>query len=144
MGSSRDVFAYPRNREVAEFVGVENIINGVISSSQDKVITIDIGGTIIEAISDYAAGEEVSACVRPEDITLALSKVPSSARNSFNGVVTRIVSTGPVTRVELDCDFRLVALVTRKSTEELDLKKGRQVCATFKATGVHVIKREGH
>ena len=144
MGSSRDIFAYPRNKEVAEFVGVENIINGVISSSQDKVVAIDIGGTIIEAISDYAAGEEVSACVRPEDITLVMSKVPSSARNSFNGIVTRTVSTGPVTRVELDCGFRLVSLVTRRSAEELDLKKGRQVCATFKATGVHVIKREGH
>ncbi|MFC2072429.1 ABC transporter ATP-binding protein [Chloroflexota bacterium] len=141
-GSPRDVFTSPRNREVAEFVGVENIINGMIVSNEDNVVTIDIRGKVIEAISDYSVGEEVSACVRPEDVTLALSKVSSSARNSFVGEVTRIVSMGALTRVEIDCGFLLVCLVTKKSAEELDFKKGKQVYATFKATGVHVIKRE--
>ena len=139
-GSSRDVFTSPRNREVAEFVGVENIIDGVIVSSEDKVATIDIGGRFIEAISDYAVGEEVCACVRPEDITLVTSKVSSSARNSFTGEITRVVAVGPLARVEIDCGFPLIALVTKRSAEELGLKKGKQVFATFKATGVHIIK----
>ena len=139
-GSSRDVFTSPRNREVAEFVGVENIIDGVIVSSEDKVATIDIGGRFIEAISDYAVGEEVCACVRPEDITLVTSKVSSSARNSFTGEITRVVVMGPLARVEIDCGFPLIALVTKRSAEELRLKKGKQVFANFKATGVHVLK----
>ena len=139
-GSSRDVFTSPRNREVAEFVGVENIIDGVIVSSEDKVATIDIGGRFIEAISDYAVGEKVCACVRPEDITLVTSKVSSSARNSFTGEITRVVAVGPLARVEIDCGFPLIALVTKRSAEELGLEKGKQVFATFKATGVHVIK----
>ncbi|MBI4188108.1 MAG: ABC transporter ATP-binding protein, partial [Chloroflexi bacterium] len=71
-GSPVDIFTSPRNREVAEFIGIENIIDGVITSSEDKVVTIDAGGKIIEAISDYAAGEAVSACIRPEDITVSL------------------------------------------------------------------------
>ncbi|MFC2005756.1 ABC transporter ATP-binding protein [Chloroflexota bacterium] len=141
-GNSSDVFTFPRNREVAEFVGVENIMDGVIVSNDEKVVTIDIKGKLIEAISDYAAGEEVLACVRPEDITLSLSKVPSSARNSFAGKVTQAVSTGPLTHVEIDCSFPLVCLITKKSAEELYLTKGKQVYATFKATRVHVIKRE--
>ncbi|MFQ6122915.1 MAG: ABC transporter ATP-binding protein [Dehalococcoidales bacterium] len=140
-GSSKDIFTSPRNREVAEFVGVENILNGVIVSSEDKVVTIDIGGRFIEAISDYAVGEEVCACVRPEDITLVLSKVSSSARNSFVGEITWVVSTGALTRVEIDCGFPLIALVTKRSAEELGLEKGKKVFATFKATGVHVIRR---
>ena len=140
-GDSRDIFTAPRNREVAEFVGVENIIDGVIVSSEDKVVTIDSGGRFIEAISDYATGEEVCACVRPEDITLALSKVSSSARNSFEGEITWLVSMGPLSRVEVDCGFPLVVLVTKRSAEELGLAKGKKVYATFKATGVHVIKR---
>ena len=139
-GSSRDVFTSPRNREVAEFVGVENIIDGVIVSSEDKVATIDIGGRFIEAISDYTVGEEVCACVRPEDITLVTSKVSSSARNSFTGEITRVVAAGPLARVEIDCGFPLIALVTKRSAEELGLEKGKQVFATFKATGVHIIK----
>ncbi len=141
IGGARDVFASPRNREVAEFVGVENIIDGVVVSSEDKVVAIDAGGRLIEAISDYAIGEEVSACVRPEDVTLALTEVSSSARNSYAGEITWIVSMGPLTRVEIGCGFPLVALVTKRSAEEMGLVKGKEVYVTFKATGVHVIKR---
>ena len=140
-GDSRDVFASPRNREVAEFVGVENIIDGTIVSSEDRVVTIDSKGRFIEAISDYATGEEVCACVRPEDITLALSQVSSSARNSFAGEITWVVSMGPLTRIEVDCGFPLVVLVTKRSAEEMGLARGKKIYATFKATGVHVIKR---
>jgi len=140
-GDSRDVFASPRNREVAEFVGVENIIDGTIVSSEDRVVTIDSKGRSIEAISDYATGEEVCACVRPEDITLALSQVSSSARNSFAGEITWVVSMGPLTRIEVDCGFPLVVLVTKRSAEEMGLARGKKIYAAFKATGVHVIKR---
>jgi len=140
-GEPREVFNSPQNREIAEFVGVENIINGVIISNDEGVAAIDIGGNVIQAISDYTIGEEVCACVRPEDITLTLSKVQSSARNSFVGKITRLVSIGSITRIEIDCGFQLIALVTKKSAEELNLERSRQVYATFKATGVHVIRR---
>jgi tungstate transport system ATP-binding protein len=141
VGDVRDVFTLPRNREVAEFIGIENVVDGVVVSNKDRIVTIDSGGRFIEAISDYAAGVEVSACIRPEDITLALSRMSSSARNSFGGEVRWVVSMGPLTRVEIDCGFPLVALVTRKSAEEMGLAKKQKVFAAFKATGVHVIKR---
>ena len=138
-GGSREVFTSPKNKEVAEFVGTENIIDGVITANEEGVVTIDVGGITIEAVSGYTIGEKVSVCIRPEDITLALSPVPSSARNSFIGEITRIVSIGPLTRVELDCGLRLIALVTRRSAEELNLEIRKKVYATFKATGVHLI-----
>ncbi|MFC1914480.1 ABC transporter ATP-binding protein [Chloroflexota bacterium] len=140
-GDSRDIFAYPKNRDVAEFVGVENIIDGIISSNKDKVVTINADGAVIEAIADYAVGEKVSACIRPEDVTISLAKVSSSARNSFVGDITHIIAMGPLTRVEIDCGFSLAVLITKRSTEELDLGMGKKVYAAFKATGVHVIKR---
>jgi tungstate transport system ATP-binding protein len=140
-GGSRDIFTSPKNREVAEFVGMENILDGVIVSNEGELATIDVSSTILEAITDFTAGEEVSVCIRPEDVTLALSKIPSSARNSLAGEVTWVVSTGPLSRVELDCGFPLVVLVTKRSAEELGLKKGRQVYASFKAASIHVIKR---
>jgi len=141
-GSSSDVFASPGNREVATFVGVENIIDGRIVSSENKVVTIDIGDNTIEAVSDYSTGTEVSACIRPEDVTLALSRLSTSARNSFTGEIARMVSMGPLARVKINCGFPLVALITSRSAEEMGLEKGKQVYANFKATAVHVIKRE--
>ncbi len=141
-GGSTEVFTSPRNREVAEFVGIENIINGVIAASEEGVVAVDIGGKVIEAVSDYPVGEEVCACVRPEDITLALSPAPTSARNSFTGEITRVVSVGALTRIEIDCGFPLTALVTKRSAEELNFEITKRVYATFKATGVHTIRRD--
>jgi len=141
VGSPSEIFSSPESQRVAEFVGVENIIDGVVISNEEGIATIDIGGTAIEAVSHYAAGEEVSACIRPEDITLALAKPASSARNTFMGEITRVIAVGALARVEMDCGFPLMVLVTKRSAEELSLENKTTVYASFKATGVHIIKR---
>ncbi len=140
-GNSTEVFTCPGSRPVAEFVGMENFIDGVIVGSEEGLVTIDTGNQVIEAVSDYPVGEKVSVCVRPENITLALSPVSSSARNSFAGTITRVEPAGPLTRIEMDCSFRLTALITKRSAESLGLAKGKPAYATFKATAVHLIRK---
>ena len=142
MGNAADIFRSPQNEDVARFVGMENIMGGVIIANNDGIAMVNIGGNAIQAISGYPVGKEVYACIRPEDITLALSSTQSSARNSFQAKVTRVTTLGPLSRVEIDCGFRLVALVTKISAEELNLQEGREVYATFKATGVHIMERK--
>ena len=141
-GNASDIFRSPKNEEVANFVGMENIIEGVIIANNEGVATISIGANAVEAVSSYPVGREVYACIRPEDITLALSRTRSSARNSFHAKVTQVASFGPLSRVEINCGFRLVALVTKMSAEELNLQEGMEGYATFKATGVHIIERK--
>jgi tungstate transport system ATP-binding protein len=140
-GKAKDIFQSPRNREIAEFVGMENVIDGVVVSCKREISVIGVKGTFIEAVADCTIGENVSICIRAEDVTVALSKLSSSARNSLAGVVTWTAIDGPFCRVEIDCGFPLVALVTRKSADELELKRGMQVYATFKAVNIHVIRQ---
>lgn len=140
-GDPRDVFNLPQNRKLAEFVGVENIINGAILSNKEGIVDIKVDRAVVEALSGLNDGAEVYACIRPEEITLARVKETTSARNIFNGEVTRIVLFGPLARIELDCGFPLVSLITKKSAEEMNLQTGERLYASFKATGVHVIKR---
>lgn len=139
-GDPREVFNLPQNRKLAEFVGVENIIGGDIVSNKEGIVDIKVAGGVVEAVSSLGVGEEVYACIRPEEIILARAKDTTSARNNFNGKITRIVLFGPLARIELDCDFPLVALITKKSAEEMNLQTGNRLYASFKATGVHVIK----
>jgi tungstate transport system ATP-binding protein len=141
-GNATDIFHSPLNEEVAHFVGMENIIEGIIIANNEGIATVNIGGNAIQAVSNYPAGKEVYTCIRPEDITLALSRTQSSARNSFQAQVTQVTTLGPLSRVEINCGFRLVALVTKISAEELNLQAGREVYATFKATGVHIMERK--
>jgi tungstate transport system ATP-binding protein len=146
-GNTADIFHSPQNEEVAHFVGMENIIEGVIGESNEGIVTVNIGGKALQAVSNYPAGKRVYACIRPEDITLLIADsyqqkaVRSSARNSFQTKVTRVTTIGPLSRVEIDCGFRLVALVTKMSAEELDLQVGSEVYAAFKATGVHIMEK---
>jgi len=140
-GDWHQVFNTPGSRDIAYFVGVENIIDGEIIFAQDELVTIKVDGAVIEAISDYPVGEKVSVCLRPEDITISTTKTSTSARNSFAGTIKNTVSFGTLTRVTIDCGFILVVLVTTRSASELNLVKGKEVFASFKATAIHVIKR---
>ncbi len=140
-GSPNDIFSTPQNTRVAELVGIGNILGGVIANRDNELVGIDVGGGLIQAISDYHTGAEVHALIRPEDVTLALHKDASSARNTFEGSITRIFPVGALVRIELDCGFPLLTVVTRQSAQDLKLAVGNRVYATFKATAVHVIKR---
>ena len=142
IGAAAELFTSPETREVARFVGMENIIDGVVAASEGGLVSLDINGQSIEALSDYPAGAGVYACIRPEDITLSPSATPSSARNSFRGRITRLTTVGALTRIEIDCGFPLITVVTTRSAQEMDLAKDKPLYATFKATAVHVLKRD--
>ena len=107
----------------------------------DNLTTLEVNGTIIRAISDYAVGDRVYVLIRPEDITFTLAKSASSARNVFEGDITRMIPVGPLTRIEVDCSFPLFGVVTKWAVQELDIAVGKKVYASFKATAIHIIGR---
>jgi len=140
-GDWHQVFNTPGSKDIAYFVGVENIIDGEIVSAQDELVTIKVDGSVIEAVTNYPVGDKISVCIRPEDITVSTTRTSTSARNSFAGKIKNTVSFGALTRVTIDCGFTLVVLVTTRSASELNLVKDKEVFASFKATAIHVIKR---
>ncbi len=140
IGSPSEIFCAPQSREVAEFVGIENILSGIISQKDGALVTINVDGAAIEAISEFSVGDKVYVIIRPEDITFKLAKETSSARNIFQGEIARMTTVGQLVRIEADCGFPLLGVVTKRSAEELNLNLGKKIYASFKATAVHVIK----
>jgi tungstate transport system ATP-binding protein len=140
-GSPDAVFSAPHSREVAEFVGIKNILEGKITKKDDSLAAIDVSGATVQAISDYAVGDGVYVLIRPEDITLTLSRDGTSARNTFNCRITGITPAGSFTHIRADCGFPLLAVVTKRSAQELGLTEGKEIYASFKATAVHTIKK---
>ena len=143
VGPPQDVFTAPSDGEVAAFVGVETVIAGKVVSSLDGQIIVEANGICLEAVGDVPIGTRVLFCLRPEDITLFTSQgtTISSARNHLNGRIMRMSPSGPLVRVFIDCGLPIVALITRGSANEMKLKEGLSVTATFKATAVHLIPR---
>jgi molybdopterin-binding protein len=63
-----------------------------------------------------------------------------SARNRFRGVVRSVELDGLLAKVEIDVTepARVVAIITRESAEDLDLKPGSSAAGVVKATSVMV------
>ncbi|MBM3173355.1 MAG: ABC transporter ATP-binding protein [Chloroflexi bacterium] len=140
-GSPTEIFCAPQSKEVAEFVGVENILSGIIAAKDDTLATVEVNGRAIQAISDFATGDTVYVLIRPEDIIFTMTKDSSSARNVFEGEILRMNTVGPLVRIEVDCGFPLLGVVTRQAAEELGIVFGKKIFASFKATALHTIRR---
>jgi molybdenum ABC transporter ATP-binding protein len=140
-GPADQVFQTPESTVVARFVGMENILNGIVAASADGLASIDVGERRIIAVSDAAPGTAAAVVFRAADVTLHLvDGEESTARNRFEAVITAVVPLGgPLTEVYLDAGIPIVALITRRSAEDLELTPGMSVEASIKASAVRVI-----
>lgn len=143
IGSPGEVMNQPINEFVASFVGVETILTGKVVKKDGGTFFTLVGGQEIEVVGSAHLGEAVVLCIRPENVTLSTrpSREGSSARNVFPGRIEKIVSLGLYQKIQLNCGFPLVAYITNHSLEELLLKEGKEVRASFKATAVTVIRK---
>lgn len=142
VGTPAEIFRSPARRRVADFVGVGNMLSGIIEERIDESLAlIKINGTSIQAISEFERGSPVWAIIRTEDVTFSLERTITSARNVFEGPITRLTPSGTLVRIEIDCGFPLVGVVTAKTVEEMGLRLETRLFASFKATAIHIILR---
>ncbi len=146
LGAPDEVFGSPVDEEVASFVEAGNILHGTVSSQNNGLALIDIGGYQLQAVSDLATGSKVTAYLHYEDVTVSLPSAepaPTSARNQPRGSIVRTFPFGSQLKVTMNCGFTLAAVITRRSWEELGLEIGQEVIASFKASSAHLIPRLG-
>ena len=103
-----------------------------------------MGNALLSAVeSNLPSGTtDVHVCIRADDvIVLKGADTPSSPRNHLSSTVRSVMQEGALMRVELDCGFPLVALLTRQACAELALTPGDRVVALVKAPNIHLISR---
>ena len=143
IGTSTQIFYQPMTRAVAEMVGVEDILDGVVADNEAGLATIDVNGVRIAACSDASPGTPVTIYMRPEDITFyEKDNIRSSARNMFTGQIREVVPMGPMVRLKVDVGINLTGVITQRSLEELGLAQGKETELAFKASAIHVVERQ--
>lgn len=141
-GTVEQVFSQPRDLETARIVGVETVVPGEIVETHAGLATVRVGTALLTAVAPPEAGRTVYVCLKGEDVVLQRAAAEgTSARNQLSAVVRGLTPEGPLVRVALDCGFELTALVTRPACDELQLRPGDQVTASFKAPAIHLIPR---
>jgi len=144
IGTSKEIFYQPMNQAVAHMVGVEDILDGVVTENEAGLAVIDVNGVQITACSGAPPGTPVTLYMRPEDITFyEKDSIRSSARNKFTGRIIEVKPIGPMVRLKVDAGVKLTAIITQRSFEELSLALGKETELTFKASAIHVVELKG-
>ncbi|MDO5751801.1 molybdopterin-binding protein [Arthrobacter sp.] len=124
--------AHIRVSEAARFLGVSGdtvrrwLENGTLHGSKDQQ-----GRMVVDGVELAALAKKQSA--PPQDPT----RVGSSARNRFVGLVTTIVMDKVMAQVELQCGpFRVVSLMSSEAVRDLKLEPGSVATAVVKSTNV--------
>ena len=137
----KTVFSSPCMERVARFIGYENIIKGMVVSSEEGLCVVDIGKNRVVVVAGAAKGDRVALCIRADDITvLKIDGRETSARNTFAGLIIRKTISGSLATLTIDIGVEVTALVTVKSAEELSFDIGTPVYISFKATAVHLLQ----
>lgn len=144
IGPAKEVINQPVNELVASFVGMETVFTGLITRAESGSFVISVNGREIEVAGDARPGGRAVCCLRPDQVTIweKTDHGKISARNVFPARITKITPLGPFYRVAIDCGFPLVAYLTNHAREDLSLCEGKDVAASFKATAIHLIRKE--
>jgi molybdopterin-binding protein len=118
-----------RLRDAAELLGVSpDTVRRLIDSGQIKTTRSTGGRRLIDNadLARYMAALPRTATPRT-----------ASARNRFEGIVTRVIKDGVMAQVEMQAGpHHIVSLISREAADELKLKAGVVAVATVKATNV--------
>jgi molybdate/tungstate transport system ATP-binding protein len=127
------VFNNPVTKSAADFLGYKNVLSGKI-----KDYCMNIDG--VEIMTVVPRSDMAYIAVRANDIILSKEKILSSARNSFRGEVLRVIQRENYIEVVFDVGILLHVDITSQSRQELAVKPGQRLWATFKTVAVKVFE----
>lgn len=114
---------------VAEVLGVSpDTVRRLVDAGELDVVRSAGGQRLVDgaSLARYVAAR-----------TGATTSAGQSARNRFDGIVTRVVKDTVTAQVEIQAGpFRIVSLMTREAADELALEPGALAAAVVKATNV--------
>jgi len=134
-GSRQDLLRQPRSPYVAELMGLNFFQGTVVRRDASGLAEVETDGGRLRIVD--AGDDEVLIAVAPQEITLHLTLPSGTAQNIFRGPIVQLVAEPPFgerVRVLLGTTPPLVAEITARAVDALDLREGLPVYASFKAT----------
>lgn len=122
---------------------LQGIISDISSSGNIHLISVDVGGdtflSLIITIDDYIkTGKTIYLLFKESEVPISKNMVDKiSISNSFSAVITNIEKGIILAKIYLEYKGEtIISLITTKSLENLDLKKGDNVFFLIKASTI--------
>jgi iron(III) transport system ATP-binding protein len=97
IGSPRAIYERPRNRFVAEFIGMSNFLEGTVLGADTKPglwrVRASFGDFLAQSETPLQPGAAVTLSIRPENVELSENEIAGAA-NRFTGTVSSKVFQG--------------------------------------------------
>jgi spermidine/putrescine ABC transporter ATP-binding subunit len=104
VGPPKALYEQPATRFVADFIGINNLVDGTVRSVEgpDRSLRVDTPLGEIAAIHDapLKPGERCVVCIRPEN--LAVNGAAGAGRNHFKGKISFAAYLGNTLRYDVD------------------------------------------
>ncbi|MEW6027529.1 MAG: ABC transporter ATP-binding protein [Planctomycetota bacterium] len=142
-GTAYEIFGNPASKEVAEFIGIRNIIPAEITGNDNDMLRLSLSDSIHFLYSGAKPDTNKVLClIPPESITIATDppQLHSSARNTLQGTIKKVIPSRYMVWLEIDCNgVHLTASVTHQSVRELGLSAGKPISVLIKATAIQLL-----
>jgi len=147
IGSPTEIYENPIDIYTARVTGAEFTLHGTVTSVEERMLTVDVGGVSLLVLGEAAVGEVVKVVYRPEDLVLGAPDQTTrdlSTRNLLYATITDRRDMGGLVRLRMKGPVELVALITRDSAELLSAVPGARVSVRVKATALHAFASGPH
>ena len=127
IGTPLELYRSPKNRFVADFIGMSNLFSGEVVAATDGQVTVDADGLRVEVASNgssLAPGNEIAFFVPDERLELG----PASDRmtNRFPAEVKDVIFKGPYVHYEIALEGGRLLRAKRMGEREL-LNRGAKI-----------------
>ena len=138
VGRPEEVFFYPINEAVSDFIGAPNILRcDHCRSLGQGVMEVDCGGLNIILPDDGNVVRRIA--LFPRDLYISETKPPGPEVNRFKGTITSIRSCGDAVRLEVRVgQHSLLAEVPNHIFEDMDLTVDKEVFMILKLRRIKV------
>ncbi len=146
-GPARDVYAYPRDRYVAEFLGGQNVLSGKVEKIGEDHLVIsqrDRSGIHVGLRPDarIEVGDQIDLAVRRDDVELRRANAePANGSTILPSRVTAIEYQGSFVKVMLDAvpDDKFIAYVPERTFFLDPFNVGDVLLATWSAGRARIL-----
>ncbi len=157
-GSISEVFNRPKTPVVAGMVGVETTLPGRVESTHfpaqspthhqsnriGETSVVSVGNVSLTVAKLQSSVNNVYVCIRGADVEIVGPASPAAVAmdpNRIPATITRIQLFESTLRIEMNCGFPLVAILTRQLARSLALQVGQQIEVNIPVNAIHLINR---
>ena len=142
VGRPEEVFFYPKNERVSDFIGAPNILDCSYCRNLGRgVMEVDCGGLPIIVPHDGNSIQRIA--LFPRDIYISDTRPPGPGVNRFKGVISSIDATSEAVRLKVKAgENSLTAEVPHHIFEDMDLTVGKEIYLILKLRRIRVYENK--